>query len=181
MDFSITSNTFTDTMQTTHIYALSYGAALAVLLCWRLYQSLASRVRERVLLLASKWLVYSLILPRWNGSTNVTVVAAIAITMLFAGNIVGSVLVVHTQNELSIRVARLCVTNLITLYFGGGSSFILDKIFRLPRSDASILHRWVGRLTLIEGCVHGVLGLLQPKSVLEPTAIELSVSLCMRV
>lgn len=163
-------------MQSTQIYAIAYGAALVVLLSWRLYQSLASRVRERVLLLASKWLVYSLIMPRWNGSTNITVVAGIAITILYVGNIVSSVLAVLTRAEFSLRVARLCITNLVTLYLGGGSSFILDKVFKLPRSDTGALHRWVGRLALIEGCIHGIMELSQPHPVSKTTAIHLSAS-----
>ena len=132
-------------------------------------------MRERIILLASKWLVYSLLLPRWTGTTNITVVAAIAIAALYVGNIVSTVLAVHTMEEFSVRVARLCVTNLVSLYFGGGSSFILDKVLRLPLSDTGILHRWVGRLTLIEGCIHGIIELSQPNSVLDVTAIHLSV------
>ena len=163
-------------MQSTQIYAIAYGATLGIVVCWRLYQSFASRVRERVFLLASKWLVYSLLIPRWTGSTNVTVVAAIAIVALYVGNVVSSVLAVLTKEEFSIRIARLCVTNLITLYFGGGSSFMLDKVLRLPLSDTGILHRWVGRLTLIEGCIHGIIELSQPNSVLHVTTVHLSVS-----
>jgi hypothetical protein len=124
-------------------------------------------VRERVFSLASKWLVYSLLIPRWTSSTNIT---------LYVGNVVSSVLAVLTKEEFSIRIARLCVTNLVTLYFGGGSSFILDKVLRLPLSDTGILHRWVGRLTLIEGCIHGIIELSQPNSVLNVTTIHLSVS-----
>ena len=163
-------------MQATQIYAIAYGAALAVLFSWRLYQSLASRVRERVFSLASKWLVYSLIMPRWDGSTNITIIAGIAIATLYVGNVVSSVLAVPTRAEFSLRVARLCITNLVTLYLGGGSSFILDKVFQLPRSDTGALHRWVGRLTLIEGCIHGVMELSRPNPAFKTTAIHLSAS-----
>jgi hypothetical protein len=54
-------------MRTIIVYTIAYASAVGVLLAWRLSQSLAGKVRERLVASFYKWVVYSVIVPRMNG------------------------------------------------------------------------------------------------------------------
>jgi hypothetical protein len=144
-------------MQVTVIYAISYASAIGLLVIWRLSQCLTVRAREHIVSFLSKWLLYTVIYPRLNGSSDVTIMAGSTVVLFIVANIVGSVIGVHSRLELSVRLSRMCVTNLLVLYLGGRSNFLVDKIFRLSTTEYHLLHRWIGRITLIEGLIHGTL------------------------
>jgi hypothetical protein len=156
------------------VYTIAYASALGVLLVWRLSQSLAGKVRERLVATFSKWVVYTVIFPRMNGSSDVTVVTAIVLTAFVIANVVGCILSVQTRMELSLRLAKLCVTNIVFLYMGGRSNIILDKVFRLSHQEHHLLHRWIGRVSVTEGVIHGTMDLLQSRSSFSPMNISVS-------
>jgi hypothetical protein len=87
--------------------------------------------------------------------------------------LVGSTLSVGTREELSLRQAKLSVTNLVIFYLGGRSNVLLDNALRLSHTEHQLLHRWIGRVTIIEGLVYGLLGFLQVRLAIRP--IDLSV------
>jgi hypothetical protein len=123
-------------------------------------QSLAGKVRERLVTTFSKWVVYIVIFPRINGSSDVIVVTAIILTAFVIVNVVGCILSVQTRMELSLRLAKLCVTNIVFLYIGSRLNIILDKVFRLLHQEHHLLHRWIGRVLVTEGIIHGTMDLL---------------------
>jgi hypothetical protein len=79
------------------------------------------------------------------------------ILLLVAANVVGSALSVRTRDELSLRQAKLSVANLVILYLGSRSNVLLDNALRLSHTEHQLLHRWIGRVTIIEGLIHGLL------------------------
>jgi hypothetical protein len=160
-------------MQIIVVYVIAYGSAIGLLLGWRLSHFLTTQARERIFSTFTKWAVYTLITRRPNGSSDVTIMTGSIILLLFIANVVGSALSVQTQDEVSLRLARLSVTNLVILYLGGSSNVVLDKVFRLSLTEHQLLHRWVGRVTVVEGLTHGILEFSQLRSAIRP--IDLSV------
>ncbi|KAF1840098.1 uncharacterized protein K460DRAFT_296976 [Cucurbitaria berberidis CBS 394.84] len=162
-------------MQVTIIYVISYASALGLLLLWRLCQFLTAQAREHVFSKVSRWVVHTVILPRFNGSSDVTILVGLIIALLFVANIIGSVLSIRNRAEASLRLARLCATNLVFLYLGGRSNIMLDRIFRLSHTEQNVLHRWIGRVTIAEGLIHGTLGIIELKAMIRPKDLSLYV------
>ena len=148
-------------MLVTVVYALSYASAMGLLLVWRLSQFLTSQAREHIFSTFAKWLLFSVVLPRMNGSTDITIMAGSIIILFIIANVVGCALLVQSQSELSARLARMCITNLVVLFLGGRSNLIVDKIFRLSNTEYHLLHRWVGRVAVVEGLTHATLSIIK--------------------
>jgi hypothetical protein len=159
-------------MQVIIVYLIAYGSAVGLLLGWRLSQYLTTQARKRVFSTFTKWAVYSVVTRRLDGSSDITIVAGFVILLLVVANIVGSTVFIQTRTELSLRLAKLSVTNLAILYLGGRSNILLDKVFRLFHTEQQLMHRWIGRITVIEGLIHGVFEISQLRSALKP--IDLS-------
>jgi hypothetical protein len=160
-------------MQVIIVYVIAYGSAIGLLLGWRLSQYLTTQARERVFSTFTKWAVYSVVTRRLNGSSDVTIVAGFVILLLIVANVVGSAVFIRTRAELSLRLAKLSVANSAILYLGGRSNILLDKVFRLSYTKQQLMHRWIGRITVIEGLIHGIFEISQLRSAVNP--IDLSV------
>ncbi|KAJ5035240.1 hypothetical protein J3E72DRAFT_176970 [Bipolaris maydis] len=160
-------------MQVPYIYAIAYISVLALVISWRLYQFLTARARDHVFAVLSKWLVYTVVLARANGSSDITVAAGFVVLCTLVGNIVSAVIAIPSQADFSTRLARLCLTNLVVLFFGGRTNFIADRIFRLSHSEYYLVHRWIGRICVLEGLIHGVLSALQRRKPLRAIDITL--------
>lgn len=160
-------------MQATIVYAISIASVVGFVLVLRLAQLLTFHARERLFSTFSKWVLYTLVWPRAKGSSDVSILAAAAITLFLVGNIIGSVLAIRGRAELSLRLARLCTMNMTILFLGGRTSFILDKMFQLSMIEYYSIHRWVGRISIAEGILHAILNILQFRSTIRN--VELSV------
>ncbi|KAF2849416.1 hypothetical protein T440DRAFT_508606 [Plenodomus tracheiphilus IPT5] len=150
-------------MLITVVYALSYASAMGLLLVWRLSQFLTTQAREHIFSTFAKWLLFTVVLPRMNGSSDITTMAGSIIILFIVANVVGCVLLVQSQSELSTRLARMCVTNLVVLFLGGRSNLLVDKIFRLSNAEYHLLHRWVGRVAVIEGLAHATISITKTR------------------
>jgi hypothetical protein len=166
--------TISTKMDVTTVYTITFSSTLAVLLTWRLWRFLAKKARKRVLVYMLKWAVYTVVLPRMNGSSDVTVAMAIALALLLAANIVGCVLLVETMAELSLRLAQLFISNMVLLYFGGRSNLVLDRVFRISHTEYYLLHRWIGRISVVQALAHGTIKLVQNSDALKPVEIAAS-------
>jgi hypothetical protein len=93
---------------------------------------------------------------------------------MFMGNIAGSIVAIRNRTELSIRLARLFAINLTVLFVGGRSSFVIDRVLRWPMAEYYLFHRWVGRISLIEALVHGVLQSVGSRSSLTKMNVAVS-------
>jgi hypothetical protein len=155
------------------VYALSYASAMGFLVVWRFSQYFTIQARQHIYSFYSKWALYSVVHPRQNGTTDVTIMASCIILVFVVANVIGAVLGVQSRADLSTRLARMCVTNIIVLFFGGRSNFLVDRIFRLSSTEYYLLHRWIGRITLVEGLTHGTLCMIKTKA--RTQVIEISV------
>jgi hypothetical protein len=162
-------------MQPIFVYAISYVSFVALLLGWRLSQRLGTQVRKRAWSLFLKWMIYTVTTRRWSSSTDMSILAFFVILILYLSNIVGSILAVQDRTQFSLRLARLCMTNLVALYLGVRGNVIIDRAFRLSYSEYHLLHRWIGRLTVVEGLIHGILRFTQYKFSTNPKDLAVSV------
>jgi hypothetical protein len=151
-------------MHFTVIYAISFASAIGFLLAWKLSQLLTIHARAHILSLYSKWFLYTIIHPRFNGSSDITIMAGSIIILFVVANIVVCRLGVQSLSDLSARLARVCGTNLVALYFGGRSNLVAGRIFRISDTEYHLLHRWIGRITIIEGLTHGTLCVIKTKA-----------------
>ncbi|CAI6337037.1 unnamed protein product [Periconia digitata] len=148
-------------MQAAILYTISFASALGFLLAWRLSQLLTTYARRRFFSLLSKWAVYTLVWPRLRGSSDISIAAAATVVFLVTGNVVGSTLAIQGRAALSLRLARLCAINSVPLFLGGRTNYILDKLFRFSAKHSYLLHRWVGRISIVQGIIHAVLSMVQ--------------------
>lgn len=159
-------------MQTTIFYALGYAATVGLLLFWRLSQLLITKARHHLRSVFFRWIFDRVIFPRLRGSSDITILSSIVIAGLFVANIAGTWLL-NNQAVISLRLARLCITNLVCLYLGGRSNVLHDKVLR-SHTEQHLLHRWIGRVTLLEGLTHGALELIRLRATTRPQDIAVS-------
>ena len=167
-------------MQATLIYIIAYACAVVFLLGWRLSQSLTTKVRKRILSVISKWTVITVPIPRVNESSDLTVLSMTLVIVIITGNVVAALVGLQERETSSLRLARLSSINMVFLYMGGRTNIVVDKLFRLSHSEYWLLHRWLGRIAVIEGVVHGGIQYTHSKS--QPSVLQISVrelgSLC---
>lgn len=152
-------------MHATILYAIAYAAAIGLIILWKAWHLIVLRARERLISVLSRWLFYTVILPRVRGSTDATIFSVILVILFGVGNIVGSTLAVHTKAELSMRLARLSILNMIVLFVGGRTNIAIDKVLKWSMTEYSFLHRWVGRVSVVEALIHGLLEYLDRRSI----------------
>jgi hypothetical protein len=154
-------------------YTIAYGSAVLFLLCWRLSQSLTTKVRERIFSVISKWIVFTVLFPRLNESSDLTVLSMTLIAVVLVGNILASLLALQEHESFSSRLAQLSSINMVFLYLGGRTNIAVDKLFRLSHTEYWLLHRWLGRIAAVEGIVHGGIQFAHSQSL--PSALQISV------
>lgn len=135
------------------------------MIVWKLWRLLAVRVRQRLLSFLSKWLFYTVVLPRCRGSSDITVFALLLIGLFVLGNIAVSTIGIQDRTDLAQRVARLALINAIILFLGGRTNLLADKLLQWSIPDYYLLHRWVGRVTVLEVIIHGSLMYLEKRNV----------------
>ncbi|EUC40669.1 hypothetical protein COCMIDRAFT_41036 [Bipolaris oryzae ATCC 44560] len=160
-------------MQAPYIYATAYICLLGLVVIWRLFRFLTARARDHVFSILSKWLLYTVILARVNSSSDITIIAGIVVICMLVGNIASALIAVASQADFSARLARLCITNLVILFLGGRTNFVADRILKLSHNQYYLVHRWVGRICVLEGLIHGVLSVLQRRKPLRAIDITL--------
>jgi hypothetical protein len=154
------------------IYLVSLASAAGALLLWRCYRLLNARTRTIILLFIRKQLLYRLIYRRRNSSDDVNVLSLFNICLLVAANITACALKIRDRGELARRCGRLFLVNMVPLFLGGRRSLLADQILRIHSSEQSLLHRWMGRVCVLQGLVHATISTLAAS----PTAPQITVS-----
>ena len=156
------------TMLIASIYLISFLSAIGCVTLFKLSQLIDPPTRRSLLSFLRKKLIYTLVLQRRTGTSGVNILAFLSILLFLTGNIVVCTYRVDNQNELAKRCGLLFLVNAIPLYLGGRTNLLMDQIFRVPLSDYYLFHRWVGRICVIEGLIHGLVSVRASKpSVLE--------------
>ena len=160
-------------MQTTLIYLISFASAVAALLLWKLWRLLDAPSRRIIFSFLRKKILYTLVYQRRRGSGDINVASFINLILFITGNIVACTIRLSDRNELAKRCATLFMINAIPLYLGGRTSFLVDRILRLSLSEFHLFHRWVGRMCVIQGLVHGVINATASSSSVKETLVAM--------
>jgi hypothetical protein len=111
---------------------------------------------------------------RLTDSLDMTIIASSIIIMFIVANIVSYVISIYNILDLSSRLARIAVTNLIILYLEGSSTLLADKGIRILNDEHYLLHRWIGRVTVVEGLAYGIFCLIKTKAAIRATDLAVS-------
>ena len=141
-------------MQIITIFLISLGATFGAFTLWKLSQLIDAPTRKLIFSFLHKRLNYTLVVKRQKGSSDVSVLAAILIILYVTANIVVCTFRISGRAELAKRCGSLFVINMVPLYLGGRTSLIGDKVLHLNLSQYGLLHRWVGRVCVIQGLIH---------------------------
>ena len=139
------------------IYLIAIGSSAATVAMWRLSRTLGGITGRLVMSFLRKQLIYTLVVRRQNGSSNVTVISAICMLVFVVGNAIASFVGIQTRIQLAERLAALFSINLVPLYLGGRSNFLVDRILGLPLHQIGLSHRWIGRVCATQGITHALL------------------------
>jgi hypothetical protein len=150
------------------IYSISLASAAGLLVLWHVYRLLNVPTRRRILLYSRKKLMYTLIYRRTTGSDNVNALSLLNICLLIAANITACALGITSRAELARRCGSLFLVNMIPLFLGGRRSILADRALHLQSSEQSLLHRWMGRVCVIQGLLHGIVS----ATLNSPTLVE---------
>lgn len=120
-------------------------------------------------------MVFTVLFPRFNESSDITVLSASVIVVVSAGNVLASLITIHDREDFSSRLGRLSIINMMFLYLGGRTNIAADKLFRLSHTEYWLLHRWLGRIAAAEGMIHGAMQVSRSRSL--PSVIQISVRL----
>lgn len=55
----------------------------------------------------------------------------------------------------STRTSLLACINLVPLFSGGRTSLIVDRVLGIRKSRHDLFHKWLGRIFVVEGIIHG--------------------------
>ncbi|KAF2727578.1 hypothetical protein EJ04DRAFT_594415 [Polyplosphaeria fusca] len=143
-------------MYATLIYLISTTSAVGLYLLWKLSQLISPTTRWKILFFLRKRLLYSLVLRRRKGTSEITVSSFLGVAVIVAANVTASTIKLRDRTEFAKRCGTLFLINLVPLYLGGRSSIIVDRILRVPCSQYLLLHKWLGRICVIQGIVHGI-------------------------
>jgi len=111
---------------------------------------------RRVISPIYKWVAYTLVWRRPNGSSNVTVCTFISLRALAGLNTFALLFRASTARDISNRAASLFLINLIPVTLGDGSSILTERLFGLYYRQLSAFHRWLWRICFVNGLVHAV-------------------------
>ncbi|KAF2194711.1 hypothetical protein K469DRAFT_706201 [Zopfia rhizophila CBS 207.26] len=144
-------------MQVTSIFLISLGSAVGALVVWKLCQRVNAPTRRFLFSFLRKKLIYTLVIRRSKSTSDVNVIAFLSILLVIAANITACTLKLTDRIELARRCGTLFIINVVPLYLGGRTSLVADRILRIRLSDYSLMHRWMGRICVIQGLVHGII------------------------
>jgi hypothetical protein len=160
-------------MHTTLIYVISLASAVGMLVLWKVYQLIDVKTRRAIFLYARKKLLYTLVYRRRSGSDNVNVPSLLSVCLLIAANITVCALNFKDRKELAKRCGSLSLVNMVPLFLGGQRSTLTDRVLHLGSTEQSLLHRWMGRVCVVQGLVHGIVFAMSTS----PTVIHILVSI----
>lgn len=118
-----------------------------------------SKFRNQAVYWIYKWIGYTLVRRRLNGSSNMPVWILISLLALAGLNTFTLLFRATTANEISQRAARLFLINLIPVTLGDGSSFLTETLLGLHYRQLGVLHRWLWRVCFVNGLVHAFIQL----------------------
>ncbi|KAF2741743.1 hypothetical protein M011DRAFT_530343 [Sporormia fimetaria CBS 119925] len=143
-------------MEVITVYILSLASAAGCIILWNLRKLVDQATIRLILSVFRKQFIYTLVSSRGKSTSNINILAAISVLIMAAANVVACVLGVSDWTTLARRCASLFVLNAIPLYAGGRTNLFVDKVLRLSINNYYLFHRWLGRICVLQGLVHGI-------------------------
>lgn len=140
-------------MDITIVYAISLAALFAAYVIYKLNQAIdvyrycRSRLR--------KFVLYPLVMQRFQGSHNSNIGECLILSLYFGANMF-CMLFRLEKPRLADRAGALFLINLIPLYIGQRSSILTDWLVPADVIGLSAIHHWMGRICTLHAVVHGV-------------------------
>ena len=139
-------------MELTQVYAVGVASLVALFCLLRAVFALARQIKRLLYTITLCYVYYPVLLRGRAGSTSLTRFHGIIITIYVVINIVCAAIGVSNLTQISTRLGTLALINVMPLMLGRTNAFV--DILRLNLSTYGIIHRWVGRVALIQGLVH---------------------------
>lgn len=163
-------------MRVYNVYAISFACVFGVVILSQIYRVLKPRARKLARPFLRKWFLYALVFPRRSGSSDCTVLTAVALLAYVGGNTFCALSGISTRKELAERLGKLSLINMVPLYLGGRTNYIADKALGMSLSRYHFMHRWVGRVCLAHGLAHGTIRLIEGTASIDGIGIAVSES-----
>lgn len=138
------------------IYSVFFGVLLGTLILRRLYKLIGAGAHRYLEPYVRKWVFNTLLLRRQSGSSEISFLTAVLLTIYFVANAFAAFLRVSDGPAVSRRLGMLCLINLVPLYVGGRTSYMIDHALGMSLDRYLLLHRWVGRMCLLYAVGHGI-------------------------
>ncbi|KAF1826849.1 uncharacterized protein K489DRAFT_427309 [Dissoconium aciculare CBS 342.82] len=94
---------------------------------------------------------------RRRGSGDFSVGDGLQLIILAVGNIIACFL--QPDQTLQLRLGRIAIMNLIPLFLGSRSNVFAELLLGLSPHWYGLMHRWLGRIFLVEAIAHALLHL----------------------
>lgn len=138
------------------VYSVFFGVLLGTLVLRRLYKLIGAGAHRYLEPYVRKWVFNTLLLRRQSGSSEISILTAVLLTIYFVANAFAAFLRVSDGPAVSRRLGMLCLINLVPLYVGGRTSYVIDRALGMSLDRYLLLHRWIGRMCLLYAVGHGI-------------------------
>lgn len=156
------------------LYASCIGSALCLLILFQIGSDLGRKFKYIYVNYVRNLLVFPLLFTRGAGSSNVTYFDFATLALYLLTNVAFLSVYTSTHDQLSTRSSVIFMINITLLYLGGRTNILLDKVLHIEKTQYDLMHRWVGRVTILEGVLHGVLRLRSSTAMSVPLATAVS-------
>lgn len=153
-------------MDITHWYAISLGALVALFLLYRLYLVALSTAHVYGKRFVLKYLIYPQIPRLLRGGGTITRLHFLIILIYVTGNILCMAFGVTSFVQLRTRTGLMSLVNLVPLCLGGRLTFLGD-FCGVSYENHSRMHRWIGRMAVIQSLLHVTIASTGPEKGLE--------------
>lgn len=119
----------------------------------------SQRGRRLLRALQLRWrsgMAYPLLVTRRRGTDAISRADVVVLLLLLVANVLSCTIGVADAQTITTRSGLVAMINLVPLALGGRTNVVLDHVFRVDRGWTEKWHRWVGRVCLLEGVVHGL-------------------------
>ena len=130
--------------------------SFAIFSAWRVSRIIFRSWLEKSASTLRKYIRYQTVTRRIRGSTDVNIDICIYLLIYFVANATACVIKIVDIKDLGQRCSKLLIFNSIPLYAIGTKSVILNMLLNIEASDYQIIHRWIGRICVLESIIHSV-------------------------
>ncbi|PVH90463.1 hypothetical protein DM02DRAFT_665049 [Periconia macrospinosa] len=137
-------------------YIVPLASVTALFICWRLWALMSITTKSKIAFFIRKVLVYTVVIRRRSTSSDTTTYGALNILLFLTANLTACLFKLSDIRHLAERCGMLLMINLVPLFLGGRTNLFIDRILRLSLDDYTLMHRWLGRVCVLLGLVHGI-------------------------